>query len=509
MDCMIKWASDSRRDGPCTHVRAGSDREELEMAYYVLNKGYRLRGWKGLPFGLTHPNPRLTDFFDKETYRVVYEMDGMHDIQEEKLSEAQKRMLDRLLKLEFAHLSDGKERLDPDQEYHRYPGMYKKSVQWSITGRCNYNCRHCFMSAPDYRGEDLSLEDSIRIINQLADNGIMNVSLTGGEPFVNPHFYEILDALKEKGMILETLYSNGKMVDEHLLDELEKRGMHPAFHISFDGLGWHDWLRGEKGAEEEAIRAFRLLKSRGYQISTSFCLHKHNINDLRKNINFLADLGLVHVKMNIASPTGRWKNETEHFLSQEEAHKAILEYLPHYFEDGMPVSVQLCTLLEINKDTGIMRVPARKYGGNEGSEKAFACGVVKDSMYISPTGKVLPCMTMGGTAIDAKFDSMLERDLGDILADSYYRDMCLVKMGDCITHNEKCRDCRYRLMCGAGCRAAGCGETNTDYLSVDEDCCSFFLNGWYEKAQEAIEKYRDQLRAAAGSSKPIELPQDC
>jgi hypothetical protein len=34
-----------------------------------------------------------------------------------------------------------------------------------------------------------------------------------------------------------------------LLDELERRDMHPGFHMSFDGLGWHDWLRGVEGAE--------------------------------------------------------------------------------------------------------------------------------------------------------------------------------------------------------------------------------------------------------------------
>ena len=280
------------------------------MAYYILNKGFELRGWDGLPFALRYPNPNYTDFFDKETYRVVYALDGRHDIDEENLTEKQKKMLERLKKIEIALPADGTQRLEPHQEYVKYPGMYKKSVQWSITGRCNYNCRHCFMSAPDYKGEDLTIEECRRIVNQLADNGVMAVSITGGEPFVNPHFYEILDEIKKRGMYLETLYSNGKLIDDHLLDELEKRNMHPAFHISFDGIGWHDWLRGEKGAEEEAVRAFKLLRERGFQTSTSMCLHRHNYKDLRKNINFLAGLGLVHVKINVASPTGRWKNSS-------------------------------------------------------------------------------------------------------------------------------------------------------------------------------------------------------
>ena len=48
------------------------------MAYYVLQDGFELCGWKGLPFGLRYPNPHYTDFFDREDYRLVYRLDGRH-----------------------------------------------------------------------------------------------------------------------------------------------------------------------------------------------------------------------------------------------------------------------------------------------------------------------------------------------------------------------------------------------------------------------------------------------
>ena len=69
-------------------------------------------------------------------------------------------------------------------------------------------------------------------------------------------------------------------------------------------------------------------------------------------------------------------------------------------------------------------------------------------------------------------------------------------MGDCVAHNEKCRDCRYRLACGAGCRACACGETSTDYFGIDEDACRFFKGGWYERAQALVERYRDSFPPA-------------
>ena len=123
-------------------------------------------------------------------------------------------------------------------------------------------------------------------------------------------------------------------------------------------------------------------------------------------------------------------------------------------------------------------------------------------MYISPKGKVLPCMTLGGTAIDPEFDSVLEKPLSEILSDSHYRDIALMKMGECIDSNEKCRDCEYRLCCGAGCRACGCGENGTDYKAIDEETCHFYKAGWYEKALEVMDKYKDSFPDRGDEKKP-------
>ena len=463
------------------------------MAYYVLEKGFELCGWKGLPFGLRYPNPHYCDFFDKESYHLVYALDGRHDIDEDTLTDKQKKLLERLKKREIVLPADGTTHLEPWQEYKSFPGIYKSSVQWSITGRCNYNCRHCFMSAPDYHGEDLTLEQCAHILDELRTCGIRTVALTGGEALVNAHFYGILDEIKKRGMSLDTLYSNGELVDDKLLDELEKRNMRPAFHMSFDGVGWHDWMRGVDGAEKSVIRAFELLHKRGYQTSASMCLHRHNISTLKESVDLMASLGLVHLKMNIASPTGRWKNETEHFLTQDEAHQAILDYIPQYVADGMPLSVQFCGFLDFDKEKQRILIPFAKYTGLPAAEKGYACGAVRTGMYISPTGKILPCMPLGGTAIDPLFESVLDKPLSEILSDSYYKDACLIKMGECLAHNEKCHDCEYRLYCGGGCRACACGETSTDYKGIDEEACYFFKSGWFEKAKKVIEQYWDSF----------------
>ena len=178
------------------------------MAYYALQNGYELCGWKGLPFALRHPDQVKTNFFDQESYRVVYACDGRHDLDEDSLTEKQRNVLKHLLDQKIAVPADGARRLDAWQEYKCYPSMFKSEAMWSVTGRCNYFCRHCFMSAPDYSGEDLTPAQSLHILDELASCGIRVVTMTGGEPLFNPHFLEILDGMRERGMILGRLCSN-------------------------------------------------------------------------------------------------------------------------------------------------------------------------------------------------------------------------------------------------------------------------------------------------------------
>ena len=78
--------------------------------------------------------------------------------------------------------------------------------------------------------------------------------------------------------------------------------------------------------------------------------------------------------MNVTTPTGLWKNETEHFATQDEVNAAILAYIPQYAEDGFPISAQFAGFLDFNREDGRIRIPHKKYGGDEGADREYACG---------------------------------------------------------------------------------------------------------------------------------------
>lgn len=63
-------------------------------------------------------------------------------------------------------------------------------------------------------------------------------------------------------------------------------------------------------------------------------------------------LGVCSMKISNASPQGEWLEEKEHYLTQGQTYEAFLEYIPQYFEDGMPLSLSLEGRWKTNSITG-------------------------------------------------------------------------------------------------------------------------------------------------------------
>ena len=224
---------------------------------YILSERYRLWGWYKLPAGLFDNARKTPAFLEREDYLVLLRCDGAHDF-----DQPTPRERETLKALE----DDGVirparfwELLRPEQEYRSYPARYRQEAHWSVTGACNLKCRHCFMSAPHAKHGSPSHEEILGVVDQLAECGVCQVGITGGEPLIREDFLDIVDALLERDIAISTIYTNGWLVDERLLERLESRSIRPNFQLSYDGVGCHDFLRGVPGAEERALGALRLL----------------------------------------------------------------------------------------------------------------------------------------------------------------------------------------------------------------------------------------------------------
>lgn len=457
--------------------------------YYRLNDRYELRGWELLPFALCNNRNGDVSFMRRNLFLLLYHCDGLHDIVREQLGEDERDYLDSLLNQGIISEIPEPEAIGGEQKYKKYDSRFIRKVHWSITGKCNYKCRHCLISAPHAKLGELSHDDCIKIIHELASCGIRQVSVTGGEPLARKDFYELVDEMSRNGIVMTDLFSNGKLVNDELLDKLEQHGFRTRIHISFDGVGWHDWLRGIPGAEKTALDAFALCRERGFATMAGMCIHRNNMHTFRETIRLLGKLGVSHVKAGGINPIGEWQGMPDTLtLSSEELYDTFYEYMCQFFEEGMPVALSLSNFFACGKDSVEYRIPFCKY--EEGCDCAdkSVCAYARNVLFISPEGFALPCMPLADTNFGKKFPNILEVPLKKILTDSYYMEKIDMRMKDYLEHNPECKNCGYVNRCGAGCRARAIGADGTDYLAIDKDTCLFFQNGNVEKIKAAADK---------------------
>ena len=454
--------------------------------FYKLKAGLALRGWQKLPYALCDLNKGTTVFIGKREFEALSLCDGVTPAgtlftPSDLLAIIKKAEENGVI--EECHSG---ETLDPIQEYRFYDSRYIRMAHWSMTGKCNYRCRHCFMSAPDAKYGELKSDQCVDIINQLADCGIMQISLTGGECLVRDDFMELVDLMRKKNIHIKVIYSNGALVSEALLDALKERGLEPEFNMSYDGVGWHDWLRGIDGAEAAVERAFKLCREKGFPTAAELCIHQGNKHLLRESVNRLAEWGCGHLKTNPVSGTELWdKHGDGKSITMEELYDVYLDYIPRFFDDGSPLSLQLGGFFMAQKGGKKYMIPSIKYNGTDKMNRQCICGHARHVMYIAADGKILPCMSLSSMPIQERFPNILD-GLAKGLSDSYYMSFIDTRLEDYLSHNPECAACEHKYICGGGCRASAL-EHSTDIYAKDLACCGIFTGGYGEKIKAAVE----------------------
>ena len=99
--------------------------------------------------------------------------------------------------------------------------LHFDSVIFSITGRCNYKCRHCSVNAPNAPMDEIPFERICGMLDDIKGCGIENVVLIGGEPLIRRDFLQIVDEVLRRRMFVREIFTNGSLVTPELLDELE------------------------------------------------------------------------------------------------------------------------------------------------------------------------------------------------------------------------------------------------------------------------------------------------
>jgi 12,18-didecarboxysiroheme deacetylase len=156
----------------------------------------------------------------------------------------------------------------------------KPVVVWNITQRCNLKCVHCYSRSEDKKySNELSTDEGIQLLDDLAGFGSPVVLFSGGEPLIRPDILKLIQHATVSGM-RAVLSTNGTLIDESMATKLKDIGL-SYVGISLDGLQKvHDSFRGVDGTFERVLRAINNCKAAGLKVGLRFTINKRNFQEI-------------------------------------------------------------------------------------------------------------------------------------------------------------------------------------------------------------------------------------
>ena len=471
-----------------------------------LKEPWCLRGYRGdlfvleksgsieIPYRLKYP-----------LYELLSKCDGVTEIDKE-YEEKFRPFIEKYIEMGVLEKTTVPSKIKDWQEYVFFDNRRVPQGFFSITGRCNLNCIHCF-SATEYGKEifEFSPEQIEHILDKFLSCGIRNLTISGGEPLVRADFDKVVEAMYKRQMNMLQLFTNGYRFNEEVIALLKKYDMNPQIVISFDGIGTHDWMRGRQGAQEEAERAIKLAADNGFCVKANVNVNFKTAPTMPETCKYLYDLGVRSIFFIRTSEGPKWIRSGLLSLTARE-----------YWEVMLKVSESLRQ--ENKKDLEFIwfngptiRAGATADDYQRGNSYQYESGDIKHSawcfkainaVYVSSTGRIMPCDGCEGVALQKDWEpgrcNVLNMPLKDILNNSSYSQLMKMSTEELLDGLKECRECEFSDRChGGNCRVCGvlyqAVESGFSFENTDINLmlkapltCSFYKDGYYAKLLDIL-----------------------
>lgn len=166
------------------------------------------------------------------------------------------------------------------------------TLQWHLTQVCDLRCKHCY-DRSDRR--PMSRDEALLVLDQLHDfcrrhHVFGQISFTGGNPLLYPHFNEVYQGAAERGLLTAVL---GNPMPRPRIEEMLAVQRPEFYQISIEGLEEHnDYIRGP-GHFARSLAFLDLLRELGVYSMVMLTLTRANqdqVLPLAETLRHKADL---------------------------------------------------------------------------------------------------------------------------------------------------------------------------------------------------------------------------
>lgn len=188
---------------------------------------------------------------------------------------------------------------------------------WEITLKCNLACSHCGSRAGDARTDELSTEECMDLVHQMADVGITEVTLIGGEAFLRGDWLEIAEEINACGMRC-TMTTGGYGISRETARRMKKAGIYNV-SVSVDGLEEvHDKLRGKPGSWKQCFKTMEHFRAIDLPFGCNSQINRLSAPQFPILYEKLRDAGMLAWQIQLTVPMGNAADHSEILLQPYE-----------------------------------------------------------------------------------------------------------------------------------------------------------------------------------------------
>lgn len=330
---------------------------------------------------------------------------------------------------EFARIARASQGTQQVMSEHFKKHPHLVSLQIETTTRCNERCVHCYIPHPD-KIREMSLEMIQDVLRQANDMGLMNLTLSGGEPLSHSRFCDILRCAAQYDFSI-SIMSNLTLLDDEKLAAMKEAGV-SLVAVSLYSMNpqVHDAITLLPGSQEKTLRAIERLIENNIFVQINCPVMKENKDDADGVLAWAAAHKLHAVTDTVMMARyDRTDDNLQHRLSLEDVRPIIQSVLEK--DAGYRSHVE--KKLTKEKDTRDRREDP-------------LCGVCVSSMAMTVDGHFCPCAGWQGFDLgDIKTASL--RDIWDNSPNVLYlRRLRMKDFPECLTceDNEYCSVCMAR-----------------------------------------------------------------
>lgn len=332
------------------------------------------------------------------------------------------------------------------------------AFQWHITDDCDQRCEHCYIFAED-RGARIR-KMSLGAMRSVLENCLEASELfgrlpyfyiTGGDPILHEHFWDLLGMLKERSIPFAVL-GNPFHLDEGVCRALASYGCE-KYQLSLDGLcETHDSIR-KAGSFDATIAAIPLIRGAGMSCAIMTTVSSRNIAEIPDLVSLIVENEADIFAFSRYCPTSAEKGNSIEPLEYRGLLARLWALFEEYKDRGTTFNLKDHLWNLFLYEEGLFEIP----GGLEDGAIYDGCNCGNCHITILPDGDVYACRRM-----ESKVGNAFSERIGDIFTG---KAMDAYRQYDKF---EKCSRCELLRFC-RGCPAVARGSTGNMY-APDPQC---------------------------------------